>query len=313
MVTTMNYNLEKVSYPSRDGVNTVRGYIYTPRTATAKGIVQLAHGMIDHVGRYAALADFLTANGYIFAGNDHLGHGATAKPCDFGFFAQADGYKHVIADVHEMNKLLHERFPALPIVLMGHSMGSFIARLYTVEHPLTVSGVIIHGTSGPNPLLPMGRAVAALVRLLRGPRHHSELIRSLAFGSYNKKFPKEDGADAWLTRDVARVSDRATDPYTAFTFTVSGYQDLFRMITYSNRGEWFKKYPKRLPTLVISGDMDPVGNYGKGPEYVYRHLLMEGSDEVSLKMYEGARHELFNETNRDEVFDYLLGWLGEIL
>lgn len=85
------------------------------------------------------------------------------------------------------------------------------------------------------------------------------------------------------------------------------------MITYSNRGEWFKKYPKRLPTLVISGDMDPVGNYGKGPEYVYRHLLMEGADEVSLKMYEGARHELFNETNRDEVFDYLLGWLGEIL
>lgn len=306
----MNYNFEEITFPSTDGKNTVHGYIYTPKHVTARGVVQLAHGMIDYVGRYEALADYLTAHGYIFAGNDHLGHGKTAKSAeDLGYFADRDGYKYVIEDVYKMNRHLRESFPALPLVLLGHSMGSFISRLYIEAHPHSARGLIIHGTSGPNPLLPMGRAMAALVRLFRGPRHRSRLIKELAFGSYNNKFPKEEGPDAWLTRDISRVADRPTDPFTSYIFTTAGYQDLFRMITDCNKRAWFENYPDSVRTLVISGDMDPVGNYGKGPEYVYSQLLMRGRDNVTLKSYEGARHELFNETNREEVFDYLLGWL----
>ena len=310
----MNYNFSEITYPSRDGKHTIYAEIYTPRIRSAKGIIQLAHGMIDHVGRYAELADYLTGEGYIFAGNHHLGHGRSAgRDDDFGIFAEDGGIDCVIGDMHTMNKYLRETFPTLPLIVMGHSMGSFITRLYIEKHPHSMQGAIIHGTGGPNPLVNMGIAVSSVVKSLRGPRYRSKLIKKLAFGSYNSKFPKSEGNDAWLTRDTAAVAGRSEDRYTGFTFTVSGYTDLFKMLRDSNSKSWFKEYPKELPTLIVSGGMDPVGNYGAGPDYVYKTLLIEGCKSVELKIYEGARHELFNETNRAEVFSDLVRWLDGVI
>lgn len=310
----MNYNFYEITYPSADGKNTIYAEIYTPKNKTAKGVVQLAHGMIDYTGRYRELADYLCSEGYVFAGNHHLGHGkSVAADEDFGFFANKGGLEYVIADMYSMNKYLREEFPALPLVLLGHSMGSFLSRLYVAEHPHTVRGLIIHGTGGKNPLVGMGLTLATLIKLIRGARHRSGLINSLAFGSYNSRFPKEEGENAWLTRDLPTVAGRATDKFTSFKFTVSGYIDLFRALSRSNSGAWYSAYPKDMPTLVISGDMDPVGGYGKGPDEVYRKLLRAGASHVKLKIYEGARHELFNEINRQEVFEYLGGWLGGVV
>lgn len=310
----MNYNFSEYTYPSKDGVHTIYAELYTPKTESAKGIIQLAHGMIDHIGRYKELAEYLCAEGYILAGNHHLGHGKSAgKSDDFGYFAKSDGVDLLIADMHTLNKHLRETFPTLPLVIMGHSMGSFLARLYVEAHPHSMSGVIIHGTAGPNKLLPFGKALAKLVRAFHGDRYRSPLVKKLAFGAYNSKFPKEDGENAWLTRDVSMVEDRKTDKYTSFTFTISAYLDLFKMIGDCNDKNWFKEYPKEIPTLIQSGGMDPVGNYGKGVDYVYKHLLMAGADNVKLKMYEGARHELFNETCRDEVFSDMVEWLNGVI
>lgn len=309
----MNYNFSEITFPSRDGVHTIYAELYTPKIRSAKGIVQLAHGMIDYVGRYKKLADYLTGEGYIFAGNHHLGHGRSAgRSEDFGIFAEGGGVEYLLSDMHTMNKYLRDTFPTLPLVVMGHSMGSFITRLYIERYPHSIKGAIIHGTSGPNPLLPFGKAVARLVGAIRGERYRSRLIKKLAFGSYNAKFPKSEGADAWLTRDIAEVADRGEDKFTSFIFTTSGYLDLFSMIGECNEKRWFAEYPKELPTLIVSGNMDPVGNYGKGPDYVYKHLLISGCKSVELKMYEGARHELFNETNRDEVFSDLVKWIEKI-
>ena len=306
----MNYNFTEHSFPSSDGIHTIYAEIYTPKNKTAKGIVQLSHGMIDYTGRYKDLADYLTGEGYVFAGHHHLGHGRSAG-CkeDLGFFAERDGYEYVLKDLHLMNKYLRQTFPTLPVFMLGHSMGSFIARLYAVEHPHTLKGLIIHGTGGPNPLVSMGKAVAKAVRGFYGPRHRSKLIKSLAFGSYNNKFPKEEGEWAWLTRETERVAGRNEDEYTSFIFTTQGYLDLFKFISESNSKKWFSTYPKGLNTLIISGDMDPVGNYGKGPREIYKRLMIEGCTSLVLKSYEGARHELFNETNREEVFGDLLAWL----
>lgn len=310
----MNYNITEISFPSSDGKNTIYAEIYTPRSATAKGIVQLAHGMTDYTGRYTLLADYLTARGYILAGNHHLGHGrSAAQEADLGYFAERDGLKYVIDDMKLMNDYLVKTFPALPIVLLGHSMGSFLSRLYAVKYPLTIRGLIIHGTGGKNPLVGMGIAVAKLVRAFRGGRHRSGLISSLAFGNYNSRFPKEEGESAWLTRDTELVASRGEDPFTSFRFTTSGYIDLFLALKRSNDKSWYKRYPKEMPTLVISGDMDPVGNYGKGPLEVANGLMVGGCSNVVLKLYPGARHELFNETNRDEVFQYLVEWLGGVV
>lgn len=310
----MNYNFSEITFPSKDGVHTIYAELYTPKFRSAKGVIQLAHGMIDYVGRYERLADYLTGEGYIFAGHHHLGHGKSVTHSeDFGIFSEKGGVTLLIADMHTMNKYLREAFPTLPLIVMGHSMGSFITRLYVQVHPHSMRGVIIHGTSGPNPILPFGKTLASLISKIKGPRHRSALITKLAFGSYNSKFPKSEGSNAWLTRDAQRVSGRAEDKYTNFLFTVSGYCDLFDMIKMANSQSWFEEYPKELPTLVISGDKDPVGNYGRGPDYVYKHLLISGCKRVDLKMYEGARHELFNETNSEEVFCDLASWIESVI
>lgn len=307
----MNYNLTEIRYPSSDGVHTIYAEIYTPKNATARGVVQLAHGMIDYTARYTELADYLTSEGYILAGNHHLGHGLSVEDdADFGYFADNDGLKLVLQDMHTMNKKLREMFPALPLVLFGHSMGSFLSRLYVTEHPHNVKAFIIHGTGGKNPLVGMGMTVAKLIKGIYGPRHRSELINNLAFGSYNKKFPKEEGHNAWLTREVERVAGRDTDKFTSFKFTVSAYIDLFTALRDCNTDEWYRAFPKELPTLIVSGDADPVGDYGKGPSEVYRKLMLAGASNTQLKLYEGARHELFNETVRQQYFEDLVEWLN---
>ena len=307
-----NYNYSEITFPSSDGIHTIHAQLYTPKNTTARGIVQLAHGMIDHVGRYEMLADYLTGEGYIFAGHCHLGHGKSAGSCeDLGFFASRDGITYLLKDMHAMNRILRNTFPALPLIVMGHSMGSFIARLYIEKYPHTAKGIIIHGTSGPNPLVGMGKALARVIKLLRGERHRSRVINKLAFGSYNKRFPGE-GENAWLTRDLDTVKNKGKDEFCAFKFTVSGYIDLFEMIDKCNRRVWFKEYPKEMPTLIMSGDCDPVGNYGRGVNTVYKRLLVDGAGDVTKLSYEGARHELFNETNRLDVYADMSKWLSKI-
>lgn len=310
----MNYNFTEITFPSSDGKNTIYAEIYTPKAATAKGIVQLAHGMTDYTGRYTLLADYLTARGYILAGNHHLGHGrSAASDDDLGYFGEKGGLDYVVDDLKLMNDYLTNTYPALPIVLLGHSMGSFLSRIYTTKYPLSVRGVVILGTGGKNPLVGMGIMVAKLVRLFCGARHRSKLIDGLAFGNYNSRYPKEEGENAWLTRDIELVSGRGEDKFTSFKFTVSGYHELFLALKKSNERAWYKSFPKQMPTLVVSGDMDPVGNYGKGPLEVANGLMVEGCTDVTLKLYPGARHELFNEINREEFFADLVEWLGGVV
>ncbi len=305
-----SYIHSEISFPSADGKSTVSAQIFAPKSGEVRGVVQLSHGMVDHVGRYRLLAEYLTSHGFVFAGNDHLGHGKTAgSPEDFGYFAERDGVLSVLRDLHTMNKRLRADYHGVPLVLFGHSMGSFLSRLYVERHPHSVSGHIIHGTGGPNPLLPFGKLLVGWKRFLRGDRYRSKTIANLAFSGYNSHFDKSEGRNAWLSRDGSMVNGRDDDEMTSFTFTVSAYGDLFKMVSESNGKAWFANYPKELPTLIMSGSEDPVGDYGKGPSYVYKQLMVSGVGSVSLKLYEGARHELFNETNREEVFADIVEWL----
>jgi alpha-beta hydrolase superfamily lysophospholipase len=194
---------------------------------------------------------------------------------------------------------------------MGHSMGSFIARLYAEKYADSIDGLIIHGTAGPNPATGAGKLLVKLLRAVKGERHRSKFVCSLADGGYNKAFDKSEGDGAWLTRDASMVADRIGNPKNDFIFTLAGYSDLFTMLGKCNGKDWFSEFPCNLHTLVISGEKDPVGNFGKGVRYVYDNLKKNGAD-VELKLYEGARHELFNETNRDEVFADLIKWIEGI-
>ncbi len=308
----MSCTKKEISFPSSDGINTVHGEIYLPE-AEARGVVQISHGMTDYVGRYNLLAEYLTEKGYVVAGNDHLGHGRTAASADdLGFFAKKNGYKLVIDDLKTMNDRLREEYPGLPVILLGHSMGSFMARLYAEKYPESINGLIIHGTGGKNPLLPFGKIIIGLTKLFRGVKHRSGLVTGIAFGSYNARFEKSEGEWAWLTRDIPLVAGRDEDPFTSFIFTAAGYADLFKVIGLSNGKAHFAAYPKELPTLVVSGEEDPVGDYGRGVRFVYDSLSDAGVKDVSLKLYEGARHELFNELNREEVFADIHAWIESL-
>lgn len=310
----MNYQYSEFSFLSSDGKNTIHAEIYAPKEGEIKGVVQLAHGMVDYVARYTELADYLAGEGFVFAGNDHLGHGKSVSTKeDFGYFAPNGGYRYVVDDLYKMNGELKERFPHKPVILLGHSMGSFLSRLYAVKYPRSIDGIIIHGTSGKNPAVPLGKMVVSVLKAIKGERHRSEFVKNLSFMGYNSKFDKSEGDEAWLTRAGELVAGRKDDERTNFTFTLSGYNDLFTMLGECNGSQWYSDYPKGLPTLLMAGAADPVGNYGEGVREVYDGLSKAGVVSLDIELYEGARHELFNETNRAEVFRDLCDWLHTII
>ena len=309
----MNYSFYDFYYPSSDGKNKIYAEVYEPTQGQVRAVIQLAHGMVDYVGRYTEIADYMTGEGFVFAGNHHLGHGKTASSHeDLGFFANHGGEDYLLRDMYEMNRRLREKYPGVPLIVMGHSMGSFITRLYLERYPESLDAVIIHGTAGKNPLLPMGRFVTGFIRRFHNQHYRSRFVNSLALGAYNKAFPVTEGNRAWLSRDRALAS--RTDEYTDFIFSVSAYADLFKMLSECNSKRWYREYPKALPTLIVSGTDDPVGGKNaKGPREVYDGLSAEGCEALTLKLYEGARHELFKEINREEVFTDLTSWIESVI
>lgn len=305
----MNYLHKDITFPSSDGKNTLHAELFIPSDNNIRAVVQISHGMMDYIGRYKGMADAFCAAGIAVAGHDHLGHGdSVATPDDYGFFASRDGYKYVVEDVKGMNDLIRRELPGVPVVLLGHSMGSFIARLYSERYTDSIDGLIIHGTAGPNPATGAGLLLVKLMRAIKGERYRSKFICSLADGGYNKGFDPADGPNAWLTRDPSQVADRIGNPKNDFIFTLAAYQDLFTFLGDCNSKVWFTSFPKGLRTLIVSGEEDPVGGFGKGVRYVYDNLKKNGAD-VELKLYPGARHELFFETNKQEVFSDLIMWV----
>lgn len=308
----MSFIHRDVTFPSSDGKNTIHAELFIPSDNNISAVVQISHGMMDYVGRYRGMAEAFCAKGIALCGHDHLGHGDSVKtPDDYGFFASKNGYNYVIDDVKGMNDLIRKEFPGVPVVLLGHSMGSFIARLYSVKYADSIDGLIIHGTAGPNPATGAGLLLVKLLRAVKGERHRSKFVCSLADGGYNKCFDPAEGDGAWLTRDPSMVADRVGNPKNDFIFTLAGYEDLFTFLGNCNDSQWFREFPMGLPTLIVSGESDPVGGFGKGVRYVYDNLKKNGAS-VQLKLYPEARHELFMETNRNEVFADLIAWIEDV-
>ncbi len=303
----------QLNYLSADGKTQVAAYVWEPADKQAKGIVQLAHGMCEYAQRYDAWARRFVEAGYIFCGNDHLGHGHTAKsPEDLGYTARRGGADYLVEDLHTLNRLMAKEYPTLPLLLYGHSMGSFVARVYITRYGEELAGALISGTAGPGQPTGLALKLARAIGAAKGARHRSPFITSLVFGSYNKRFKKEQDVQSWLSRDKAEREQYNKDPLCGFVFTAGGFDTLFTLLGTVSHKKWAQAVPKHLPVLLFSGDMDAVGNYGKGVQGVYDRMKAAGCN-VQLKLYKDGRHEMHNDPERDAVFADLTTFIEEIL
>ncbi len=305
----------KGKFLSKDGKTDIAYNIWEPaKPEEAPAVIQISHGMCEYSARYAAYAEHLTSLGFIVGGNDHIGHGdSVSEENELGYIPGPDGASLLADDLHTMTGVLKERYPGKPVILLGHSMGSFIARYYLSLYAEELSGAIIMGTAGPGAPTGLAAFIDGMVGTFKGEHHRSKFITGLAFGSYTKRCPKEEGPYAWLSVDRENVKKYEDDPLCGFMFTVAGYRALFSLLGYVNSSEWAKTVPTDLPVLLVSGEDDPVGSYGEGVKKVASMLGGEGVKKLTVKLFKGDRHEILNETDREDVYAYIDGWLGDVL
>ena len=309
----MSYRITVKEVLSSDGVHTLYGKVYAPE-GEVRALFQIAHGMTEYIGRYHEFMAFLAENGFAVFAHDHMGHGKTGTEAgELGFIAEKNGHEILIEDVRAFAEAVKADFPGKKHVLMGHSMGSFIARNYAARYGEELSGLVLMGTGGPNPIAGAGLALIGIIKTCKRPRHISTFIDKMAFGGYNKRF--DDGASdprAWLTKDGGVREKYANDPFCNYKFTVSAMGDLIRLTKNANRGGWFKSLPAGLPILLVSGHDDPVGDFGKGVELVCAKLQKAGHP-VTCRLYDGYRHEILNDASHDRVVADILDFLQNAL
>ena len=289
-------------------------HAWLPETAP-RGIIHIAHGMAEHGARFGRLAEALTSAGFAVYANDHRGHGETVtSEDDLGWFGEDSGWEIVLDDLRVHIEEARKRHPGLPVVLFGQSMGSLLTQDIIWQHPDLVSAAVLVSTSGPpSPLGKAGRIIARLERVRGGKRCRSAVIDSMTFQSFNKAFaPTRTGFD-WLSRDPDEVDKYVADPKCGFVLPVGSWIGLLDNLGVFTSVEAHRKIRQDLPIYVISGDRDPVGENGAGVRALLANYDKAGLTAVSSKLYPDARHELFNETNRDEVTDDLLTWLESVI
>lgn len=295
-------------FPSSDGISRLHGVLWEPGQPVA--VLQIAHGMVEHILRYEAFACYMAERGIAVVGHDHLGHGQSCDQEHLGFFAEKKGDVCILKDMARVQYLMRKKYSQLPYIMMGHSMGSFFLRRYLTVYGDQVDGAILMGTGNQSyPVILAGSCLAGFIGRIKGKQYQSKLMRELVLGTYNMAFRPNRTSSDWLSRDTDMVDRYLKDPLCTFLFTCSAYEDFFHVLSELKKKKYLVKIPKNLPIFLISGEMDPVGNFGKGVRQVYREFRDLGIHDVTLRLYPEARHEILNESNRQEVYGDIWHWL----
>ncbi|MFC2315349.1 MAG: alpha/beta hydrolase [Selenomonas massiliensis] len=291
-----------------DGAS-VAVYTWLPEQAP-KAVLHMVHGMAEHAARYDDFAKIACKRGVAVVAADHRGHGKTgAKSGLMGYLADRDGFGRVVDDQKEINEEIRKQYPGLPIVIIGHSFGSFVTQEYIERYGTTVKAAVLIGSAGPNPSVFFASLLANLNCAFKGRKSAAKFMNALVFGSYNKRIKRPRTAFDWLSRDEKEVKKYIDDEYCGFVCTAGFFQDFMRGLKRIHTQAALTGIPTGLPVLITAGLEDPVSNGGKTLKTLYRLYQDMGMQDVALKLYENARHEILNETNKEEVKADILGWI----
>ena len=310
-------NREELRFPSADGRSTIRALVWWPALAAgtrARGVVQVIHGMAEHVERYDALARLFASRGFVVCGDDHAGHGASCDPDGYGCLPARGGAEALVADEHTLRRLVTERMGSdAPYLLLGHSLGSYIARVYLAEHGEGLAGVILSGTGTlPVAVSWAGHALARLICAVRGEKYRSKLLDGMGVGGYARAVPGPTGCE-WLSHNEKNVATYVADPRCGFMFSAGGYAAVTKLTARACSLAWARRAPHDVPLLFVSGAEDPVGDNGRGVRAAAELARRASQRHVDVHIYEGMRHEIFNEDDGGRVMADVLSWVEERL
>lgn len=296
-------NKQREFFPSSNGNDRICYYRYTPE-GNIKAVFQIVHGMAENAERYEDFAECLCDKGYAVYVHEHVGHGGSVADVEhLGLFHDASQSETMVEDVRKMCTIAKAENPGKKLVLMGHSMGSYVVRLFASKYGTEIEGLIISGSSGPNPAAGLGLMLIKVLKVFKGKDYKSKFMDKMAFGKFNDRYDDRRTDFDWLSRDRKIVDDYIASPYCGYLFSLDGMKALMEVNVNSNKPACYKKFPKNLPVYFFSGEMDPVGDYGRGVKRAYNDLISAGMTDCHIKLYANARHEILNEINKDEVYE----------
>ena len=304
----MNTRCERLVLPADDGHRIVVDIWHPERRPTA--VVQILHGLGEHIARYERFAAACTARGFAVVAHNHRGHGENCTADDLGHYADENGWAKLIGDALQVQNNSLRQFPETPLVLLGHSMGSYVGQSLVMRHPQQeIQSLVLSATTMPSRLqLRAGQLLARFERFRLGRRHRSAMLNKLGFGDFNKPFAPNRSEFDWLSRDVSEVDKYVADPLCGFPASCQLWIDLTGGLLEISSRAALASVPTNLPVLITGGERDPVGG-NKGLGALAEAYRKSGHKRVTLKMYADGRHEMFNETNRDEFTNDVLGWM----
>ena len=305
-------NMTEFTFLSTDGKTQLHGMRWEPEGGSVRAVLQIFHGVAEHIARYDAFARYLNDLGIAVVGHDHLGHGLSLPEGGTPvYFGEGNTWNTVVDDIYVLHQRLKQRYPDVPLCIMGHSMGSFLTRTYLIRYPGTVKAAVIMGTGWqPKAVIAGGMAVAKAVGAVVGEHGTSDLVTNLAFGAYNKLFAPNRTSCDWLSADEDNVDAYMADPLCGADATVGLFRQMLLGIRFNQKLSNLRQMDPRIPVLFVAGEKDPVGDCGNGVRRTYQEFRRAGVQDCTLKLYPGLRHEILNEkAQQQQIFEDIGQWL----
>lgn len=305
-------NMTEFTFLSTDGKTQLHGMRWEPEGGSVRAVLQICHGVAEHIARYDAFARYLNSLGIAVVGHDHLGHGLSLPEGGTPvYFGESNTWNTVVDDIYVLHQRIRLWYPDVPLCIMGHSMGSFLTRTYLIRYPGTVKAAVIMGTGWqPKAVIAGGMAVAKAVGAVVGENGTSDLVTNLAFGAYNKLFAPNRTSCDWLSTDEGNVDAYMADPLCGADATVGLFRQMLSGIRFNQKLSNLRQMDPRIPVLFVAGEKDPVGDCGNGVRRTYQEFRRAGVQDCTLKLYPGLRHEILNEkAQQQQIFEDIGQWL----